>query len=397
MVAHTLIRNYDFIIAGGGLAGLSLALHLVNSPLRERSILVVEREAKDRDDRTWSFWTDRPTLFDDVVCRTWQRLHFYNEDWSTTIDLARFRYATLRGLDVYRYAHQALSAVPGVKLLRGNVAQIADREDGARVTIDDQVLHGEWVFDARYQPGAIKPEAARYHSLKMHFRGWEIETPQPAFDTSSATFLDFRTPQQGEMRFVYVLPFSERRALIEFTVFSANVLRHGEYEQALRLYLSDTLGLADYGVVREESGALPLTDQPLPRRLGRRVRAIGAKAGRLKPTTGFAFTRIQREAAAITHSLLEQGHPFGVPADARKYQLFDATMLHLMQHHGGEIHAIFGELFKRNPAERVLRFLDEDTSLWEAVQIAWSLPKRRCLQALVETLVMRLPKAIKKP
>ncbi len=392
--------HYDFIIAGGGLAGLSLALHLINSPLRDRSILIVEREAKDRDDRTWSFWTDRPTLFDNAICRTWQRLHFYNAGWSTTIDLGRYRYATLRGLDFYRYAHQALSAAPHAQLQRGNVTQIEDGEDGVCVTVDDQVLHGDWAFDARYQPGTLKPDATRYHSLKMYFRGWEIETPQPAFDPEAVTFLDFRTPHaehlRGEMRFVYVLPYSERRALIEFTAFSTNLVHPGECERALQMYLSNTLGLRDYGVIREESGALPLTDQPLPRRLGRRVRAIGAKAGCLKPTTGFAFTRIQREAAAITQSLLAQGDPFGVSADARKYQWYDSTMLHIMQHHGGEIQTIFGELFKRNPLERVLRFLDEDTSLWEDVQIAWTLPRRMCLQAMAETLAMRLPQTLRK-
>lgn len=34
--------GYDFIIAGGGAAGLSLAYHLMRSPLRERSILIVD-------------------------------------------------------------------------------------------------------------------------------------------------------------------------------------------------------------------------------------------------------------------------------------------------------------------------------------------------------------------
>jgi lycopene beta-cyclase len=48
--------DYDFILSGGGLAGLSLAYHLINSPLRDRSILIVDKDAKQQNDRTWCFW-----------------------------------------------------------------------------------------------------------------------------------------------------------------------------------------------------------------------------------------------------------------------------------------------------------------------------------------------------
>jgi lycopene beta-cyclase len=44
------MKPYDVIIAGGGAAGLSLAYHLVRSPLRDCSILIVEKEAKDQND-----------------------------------------------------------------------------------------------------------------------------------------------------------------------------------------------------------------------------------------------------------------------------------------------------------------------------------------------------------
>ncbi len=69
-------QTYDFIMAGGGAAGLSLALALVNSPLQASSILIIEREAKQRNDRTWCFWTDRPEPYDDIVACTWEMLDF---------------------------------------------------------------------------------------------------------------------------------------------------------------------------------------------------------------------------------------------------------------------------------------------------------------------------------
>ena len=73
-------ERYDFIIAGGGAAGLSLALHLARSSLRDRSIVIIDQNAEARSDRTWSFWTNRPTLFDEAVCRSWNRLRIVYGD-----------------------------------------------------------------------------------------------------------------------------------------------------------------------------------------------------------------------------------------------------------------------------------------------------------------------------
>ena len=81
------MKSYDIIIAGGGAAGLSLACHLVHSPLCNHSILVVEQDAKDQNDHTWCFWTDQPTLFDDIVYRSWSQLQVLGEHFEKALDL----------------------------------------------------------------------------------------------------------------------------------------------------------------------------------------------------------------------------------------------------------------------------------------------------------------------
>ena len=55
------MEHYDYIIAGGGCAGLSLAWQLLHSPLRDRTILIVDRDDKDQNDRTWAFWSETDT------------------------------------------------------------------------------------------------------------------------------------------------------------------------------------------------------------------------------------------------------------------------------------------------------------------------------------------------
>lgn len=224
----------------------------------------------------------------------------------------------------------------------------------------------------------------RHQYLQLHFKGWEIETASDAFNPAAATLMDFRTPQERETRFFYVLPFSPRRALVEFTAFADDRFSNTEYAEALREYLADVLHIAEYRVVAEEQGVIPATDHPFPRRLGRRVMAIGTKGGRVKPSTGYAFVRIQHDSSAIIRSLIEHGHPFDVPEDAQRYRLLDAVMLEMMDHYGDQLKPIFTAMFERNPIDRIFRFLDEESSPLENAQLIATLPPALFVQAALQ-------------
>jgi lycopene beta-cyclase len=198
------------------------------------------------------------------------------------------------------------------------------------------------------------------------------------------TFLDFRTPQKGETRFFYVLPFTERRALVEYTIFSRRVLRRSEYETAIRRYLRDVLGISDYTLHSEERGAVPITDDPLVRTLGRRVMAIGARAGRIKPSTGYAFMRVQKDSEEIVESLLLHGHPFDVPDDPDLYDVLDAVMLKVMDTRGDHIERAFTAMFKRNPVDHILRFLDEEATPLQNLMLVATMPPQVFVHAFLK-------------
>jgi lycopene beta-cyclase len=368
---------YEFIFAGGGLAGLSLASRLVHSPLGDCPILIIDRESKTRNDRTWCFWNAQPTLFDDIARHSWRRIHFVGEGFQGEIHLGDYRYQMIRGIDFYRFARQGLSAYPNVKFLQGTVEIIEDGEDYARVWVEGEAHAGRWVFDSRFDLKAFNPDPARFFSLRQYFRGWEIETPPAAFNPHVATLLDFRTPQMNAMRFFYVLPFSDHRALVEYVS-----LGQDQYDQALKAYVEEVLGIGNYHIVSTEGGVNPMSDYPFPRRAGKRLLNIGVRGGRLKPSTGYAFRRIQLDSAAIVESLIRRGHPFDVPSDSGHYRLLDSLMLDVMQKHGDQIKPIFTQLFKNNPISRVLRLLDDESSLVDIAFLMTSVPPRLFLQAL---------------
>ncbi len=344
---------------------MSLALALARSPLKELSVLIVEPEARTKNDRTWCFWTDAPSPLDPVARRQWTRLAFHSNTLSREWDLAPFRYLMLRGLDFYTYAHAEL-ARHNVTFLRGS-GEVLDGEACATLQVDGREFTAQWVFDSRIRPMDLLSHP-RGNTLKQHFLGWEVETERPVFDPQTVTMFDLRTPQRGGVTFFYTLPFSATNALVEYTLFSRETLPLEEYETALRSHLAQH-GAGAYRLIEVERGVIPMTDRPFPRRLGRRILAIGTRGGRVKPSTGYAFARIQRDSERIVASLLLRGHPFTIPPDKLRHRLHDSVMLEILAREPDLGRPIFSSIFSRNPVQRVLRFLDDRSTLGEDLSI----------------------------
>ena len=373
------MKHYDFVLAGGGLAGLSLACRLARSPLGSKSMLIIDHDKDQQSDRTFSFWTTGSGPFDDAVCRSWRHMRVAGSCTEQRIDLDPYRYKTIRGRDFYRCARGLLADRPSIEFADGHIDSIEDGERAATVRFDDNEVTGTWVFDSLLEPAQAMNNG--FTRLKLTFVGWEIETSEPSFDADVMTFMDFRTPQRDDLRFIYVLPFAANRALVEYTAFTTGRISGSEARAALTAYLESVVGLQQFSILSQEGGCLPVTDQPYPRRLSKRVMAVGIKGGRLKPTTGYAFTRVKADSDAIVASLLQRGHPFDVPQDEPSFRWLDSIMLRVMAKHGGDMHAIMETFFAKNPAERVLSFLDEEATPLDILQLMATLPAAKFVEA----------------
>jgi lycopene beta-cyclase len=378
-----------YAILGGGAAGLSLALALAKSPQANRSILVIEKEAKEHNDRTWCYWTSRPSPYDAIRYASWEALAFHSPRLHLHIDLPPYRYQMLRGLDFYRAMRRELAFYPHVTLLTGNVEAWEDHPDHAAFLVEGEAGRADWLFDSRLTTQDYQPDPRKYHYIRQHFMGWEIETTAEAFDPATATLFDLRTDQSQGVSFFYILPFTPRRALVEFTRFSADVLPEYGYAHFLREFLRQRFPGLEYSILDTERGVIPMTDHPFPRRLGRRILAIGSRGGRIKPSTGYAFARIQKDTAHIIQSLERTGRPYDLPRDPIRRRFFDALMLDVFARQPLQASLALERLFSRNPASRVLRFLDEETSLLEDVQVLATLPPAPFLRALLRRVARR--------
>lgn len=389
------------MIVGAGAAGLSLAYALTRHPATARQpITLLDPDDKRTNDRTWSYWerADRPGLFAEtpgLVSAEWATAEVRSDTERLVLPLAPYVYRTIRGLDFYDAMRAHLAAQPHVAWVRAAVSEVVDgsMEATARTT-DGREFRGTWLYDSRFRYADVPRAAGRFY-LAQHFVGWEIEATRDVFDPTIATLFDFRTPQRGAMRFHYLLPHDRRRALVEFTLFSADLLAPAEYAAELRRYLlaAHRLAPADYRIEAEEAGVIPMTDHPLTARApgSQRVVRIGSAGGASKPSTGFTFRRIQLRTAALVDALARTGAPWSPEAVPRRFRLYDAMLLDVLANHGGRAADIFVQLFRRNPPARLLDFLNEDTSFLADVAVMNSVPWAPFVAALTRQLGRGLP------
>ncbi|MCI4671577.1 MAG: lycopene cyclase family protein [Bacteroidia bacterium] len=382
------MEDFDYIIAGGGCAGLSLAARINRTDLKTKRILILDTEPKSRNDKTWCFWSEgNENIF--TPYKGWSNLHFHTSEGSYTQDILPMRYQFVSSIEFYQSIYQELEANPNVEFRYERVLALSDAKDGAFVHTNQGKYKAQWVFNSINFPFQKKDSRTFY--LAQHFYGWFVEMEEKTFDKDFMTLMDFRMKQNGETCFVYTLPFSDREALIEYTVFSETVWETERYKKELHQYLSDSFPGKKFKIVQEEQGVIPMTNHHFPRKKGKYIYNIGTAGGFTKATTGYTFKNIQLDTENIVQALLKTGKPHYRLDKKGRFGFYDNLLLHIIKHRGGIVHRIFHQLFSKNDFRTILNFLSEQTNILQEIWIMGRLPWGPFLNAIWQYYILRKP------
>jgi lycopene beta-cyclase len=346
-----------------------------------KRVLIVDKDDKNKNDRTWSFWETQAGLFESIVHRKWTRTWFHDEGFSRLLDLSPYTYKMIRGIDFYEFCLATIRQQPNFTVRNAVVTAVGNENGMAYVQLNDERVYGDQLFCSILFD---KPQMARKeYFLRQHFKGWIIETRHPAFNPSEATLMDFRTSQQAGTTFLYVKPFSEKKALVEYTLFTEKLLKKEQYEKGLREYITRFITKEPYSIIEEENGVIPMTNHRFPTSDGRII-YTGTAGGQTKSSSGYTFQFIQKQSAALVRSLVSNGHIGHIPKAKKRFWFYDSVLLYILQQEKLPGHIIFSRLFKKNAAAKVLRFLDNESSLLEDIGIISSLPTLPFLKAALK-------------
>ncbi|MDI6099478.1 lycopene cyclase family protein [Actinoplanes sp. NEAU-A12] len=360
------------LVGGGGAASLVLAA-LGRENLSGVRVAIVDPVHKRGQDRTWAFWGTPGTALDPLLSASWNAVDVVTPAARRTLPLSPLRYAMLRSGPLYDLAGDAEKRLDAIRIAAPAGALT---DDGDRVVVSHPdgtpLVRAAWVLDSRPR----RPARPGRTNWLQHFRGWWLESGRPVFDPGRAVLMDFRTPQPPRgVSFGYVLPVSDRFALVEYTEFSPAVLSGDAYDAALRGYAALLgLDLATLTVREVENGVIPMTDGVFETRPSPRVVRLGTAGGATRASTGFTFTAMVRQAGRIAGEVAAGRPPLPGPPYPARHRWMDAVQLRALDRGLVDGVAFFDRLFDRNPAQRVLRFLDGTTSLAEDLTLMASSP-----------------------
>ncbi len=368
--------TFDYIIAGSGCAGLSLLYGMLKDPiLKGKKILVVDKERKDKNDRTWCFWEKEAGPFEEIVFHEWKTLEFLNNQFTKKFELETYSYKMIQGIDFYNFILNYAKGFENVVFKYGNIQSIKSDTDNARVEIDQEIFTGSYIFNST---GLFHPKMNATNGLLQHFEGWRIQTQSPVFDSNVGTLMDFRLSQKNGTTFMYVLPTSSTEALVEYTLFSKSVLPKEAYKRELETYIKDYLKIESYEITHKEFGIIPMSMASFSRNVEseKRIINLGTAGGFTKASSGYTFQFIQKNTAFILDKLRKGDFPNqSLRFRDKVYQWYDRTLIEVILSGKMDGKEIFSVMFKKLNPEMILAFLGNESSLIEDFQIMNSLPK----------------------
>ena len=374
------MSQYDYIITGSGASGLMLAYRMANDSFFDNSsILIIDKEKKNSDDRTWCFWENGEGEWDELLHKSWDKILFESNTYKNTIPLQSYAYKMLRSGVFYDKLWNFINTKNNIRFIEDTVVNIEGSEDGAIVeTLKSKYFTAKLLNSIDLNKNYTLQK--KYPVLLQHFCGWFIETDKISFDDSTATFMDFTVDQKRNTRFMYVLPISPNKALFEYTLFSKEVLTKEEYEGELLKYLA-IKSITEYTITEIEQGVIPMTSYKFWEQNSKNILHIGTVGGWTKASTGYTFKNTSKKTIQLI-AFLKAENDFTNFRKKTRFWWYDLLLIDVLSSYNHLGSKLFSTLFKRNSLKNVFRFLDEETIFIEDLRIMLSMPPLRFIKAL---------------
>ena len=370
------MKHYNYIFTGSGLSALMTVYEMVLSrKFEDKTILLIDENSKKTNDRTWCFW-DENNLYHDIVSKKWTTALFADKNMTRQLILKPYQYKMVKGLDFYTLVFDELSKHSNIHFVNQKVIDFQELGNHCVVKTDSEGSEESFtcnkIFNSIFIPEPIKNQA-KYPFLHQHFIGWFIKSKEAVFNPDCATFMDFSVEQKGNTRFMYVLPTSENEALIEYTLFSKDLLSKEEYETEIKNYI-EKLGITNYELREKEQGNIPMTSYEFWKHNKKNIINIGSAGGWTKASTGYTFKNTTKKSKSLVQ-FLQTETDFRKFHKKDKFWFYDLLFLDVLNRRNDLGAEVFSALFKKGKPSLIFRFLDEETSLWEDLQVIWKCPK----------------------
>ena len=346
------MKEFDYIIIGGGCAGLSLAYELeIHEKLKDKRLAIIEPREEYKRDKTWSFWKVSPHNFEDCVRKSWKNFTINIPGNTNHVNCSSTPYETVDSGLFYKKITSKLK----------NNKNISFFKSINEINKSDSIIFN-----------SVSEKVDKNNSLWQHFSGFEIETDNDYFDEEIFNLMDFDCDQKGDVHFFYTLPYSKRKALVETTWLSnLNNTSLQNYDEQLKDYIENRLKIKNYKINFKETGAIPLFYPNIIKKINQIN--IGTAGGMTRLSTGYTFLNIQEHSKYIRQNLnnIKKMKKFSIN---KKYEFLDKIFLKVLKKNPNKMPNIFYKMFDTSP-NTVINFLSNKSNFLEDIAIISKMPK----------------------
>jgi lycopene beta-cyclase len=355
-------KHFDYAIIGAGAAGLHLCLAMIESNFfSNKKILILEKDAKTENDRTWCFWEKGKGKWDHLLHHTWKNGYFHCDKYSKNLNLEDYSYKMVRSSSFYQFAKEKINSASNFFWKKEEVLSVESSAKTANIITKSNSYQTNHIFDSRIEKEFFE-ENDGFVKLLQPFKGWIIKTEKPAFDTSSFVMMDFRLRWEDRTSFTYVLPISETEAMIEFTLFNTHTIASEDFDKKLKQYISEVLKIEEYEIIEEEEGVIPMTDFPFHKKNNNTLTKIGTAGGWVKPSSGYAFKNCEKYAQKVVENIIANRLP-SYQLFKKRYRWYDSILLNILWHKNELGTTLFADMFENNDVTDIFKFLDDEGNL----------------------------------
>ena len=375
--------KFDYIIVGGGLSGLHLSYCFLNDKyFKDYSILIIDKGKAKKQDNYFSFWESGAGNWDTILKNKWNKGYFFSSKGKVEMDFSDYNYKTLSSLKFKGHVKKKIKKNKKFKIINDTILKIREENNDVVVVGNKRNYYAKHIFDSRLSSGTIK-KLKNHTSLKQHFVGWVVKTNKKKFNKKSFVFMDYRIRDKNSTAFTYVLPFKKDEALIEHTYFSKDECNKELYEFYIKNYLNKYYNISNFKILKSESGVIPMTIYPFHKDSTKNITKIGTAGGWVKPSTGYSFKNCEKFSLKILENIKNDKDFRIVPK--KGYFFLDNILLGVLSKYNYRGETIFYRLIKRNSTKKILRFLNEESSLLDIIKIIISMRSIYFLKVFIKS------------
>ena len=366
------MKHYNYIFTGSGLSALMTVYEMILSDkFQDKTILLIDADAKKTNDRTWCFWEADKSKFDKIISKKWNFALFANDHFRKELELKPYSYNMILGLDFYNLVLNEIANHKNIEFLNQKIINFQESENSCLVKTETENFSCDKVFNSILDLDLVKNQT-KYPLLQQHFIGWFIKSKEEVFNPDLVNFMDFSVEQRGNTRFMYVLPTSENEALIEYTLFSKDLLNQKEYEDEIEIYIKK-LGITQYEIVDKEQGNIPMSSYHFWKHNTKNIINIGSVGGWTKASTGFTFKNVTKYSKALVQ-FLENQSDFRKFHKRDKFWFYDLLFIDVLYKNNALGSKVFSSLFEKGNTTIIFKFLDGETNFLEDLQVMFKCP-----------------------